>query len=77
MKHSEACPQKDFVYEIGSGEDIPKCTCEDNKHLHLLINYQKWRRGCEETPMPNPKEIGDALDYAIEFLETHLTNSSV
>ena len=34
------------------------------KHLH---NYQKWRRGAD-LPMPNPKELGIAIDGAIREL---------
>lgn len=34
------------------------------KYLH---NYQKWRRGAD-LPMPNPKELGIAIDGAIREL---------
>lgn len=36
------------------------------KYLH---NYQKWRRGAD-LPMPNPKELGIAIDGAIRELRT-------
>lgn len=34
------------------------------KYLH---NYQKWRRGAD-IPMPDPREIGRAIDGAIREL---------
>lgn len=34
------------------------------KYLHT---YQKWRRGAD-LPMPNPKELGIAIDGAIREL---------
>lgn len=34
------------------------------KYLH---NYQMWRRGAD-LPMPNPKELGIAIDGAIREL---------
>ena len=30
--------------------------------IKILINANKWRRGAE---MPNPKQIGEAIDFAI------------
>ena len=38
-------------------------------HLALLIAYQKWRRGDESIAQPHPKDIGNALDWAIRELE--------
>lgn len=35
--------------------------------LKILIEYNKWRRGAE-TPMLDPKIIGQAIDVAIECL---------
>jgi len=38
-------------------------------HLSTLIHFQKWRRGeDDEIEQPHPKEIGDALDWAIKVL---------
>lgn len=33
-----------------------------------LENYNKWRRGDEEIEMPEPKELGIAIDCAISYL---------
>ncbi len=41
-------------------------------HLTTLKQFQAWRRGTSEQqkiPMPDPKEIGKALDWAIRELE--------
>lgn len=37
--------------------------------IDFLINFNKWRRGSETIEMPNPKEIGIAIDLAIKFLK--------
>lgn len=34
----------------------------------FLITYNKWRRGCEDTEMPDPRDSGLAIDYAIKYL---------
>lgn len=39
-----------------------------NKHIELLKKYNAWRRG-SEIAQPHPKDIGEALDYAIGELE--------
>lgn len=36
--------------------------------MNFLRNYNHWRRGAE-IPMPNPKELGVALDVAISIIE--------
>lgn len=36
--------------------------------LKILHIFQKWRRGSNTIPMPNPKEIGIAIDVAIREL---------
>ena len=36
--------------------------------LKILHIFQKWRRGSNTVPMPNPKEIGIAIDVAIREL---------
>ena len=41
-------------------------------HLTTLKQFQAWRRGTDDhqkIPMPDPKEIGKALDFAIRELE--------
>ena len=41
-------------------------------HLSVLKQFQAWRRDTSfpmSTPMPDPKEIGEALDFAIRDLE--------
>ena len=46
---------------------------EKEKALEILVIYNKWRRGAP-LDMPNPTEIGNALDVAIESLERDLNN---
>ena len=36
--------------------------------LKVLHSYQKWRRGCNNKPIPTTKEIGIAIDIAIREL---------
>lgn len=36
--------------------------------LELLKRYQGWRRG-DDSEMPHPAIIGDAIDYAIVIIE--------
>lgn len=36
--------------------------------LKILHIFQKWRRGSNTIPMPDPKEIGIAIDVAIREL---------
>lgn len=31
--HEEYCPLYHFYYEVGSGQDIPRCTCEHTKEI--------------------------------------------
>ncbi len=41
-------------------------------HLTTLKQFQAWRRDIsdkQKIPMPDPKEIGKALDWAIKELE--------
>ena len=44
--------------------------------LNILHIYQKWRRGSKTIPMPNPKEIGIAIDVAIRELRKIERNES-
>ena len=40
-------------------------------YLSILKQFQAWRRGTsdkQKIPMPDPKEIGKALDWAIREL---------
>ena len=40
-----------------------------NESIALFLeNYNKWRRGDESIEMPNPKEIGLAIDCAVAYL---------
>ena len=39
-----------------------------NEVVETLTKFNKWRRG-EDYPMPNPKEIGRAIDQAIKEME--------
>lgn len=36
--------------------------------VKLLQRYNRWRRGAD-IPMPQPKEIGKAIDTAIEYIK--------
>ena len=36
----------------------------------VLIEHNTWRRGCEETPQTDQRMLGEALEVAIEALET-------
>lgn len=43
--------------------------------LVILIDHQRWRRGAD-IPMLEPKEIGEAIDVAIEVLKEKTNNES-
>lgn len=43
---------------------------ELKKACELLRYIQEWRRG-GDGEMPNPKELGIALDLVIDFVEKH------
>lgn len=47
------------------------------KHLQLLKDYNAWRRANYDLPQPHPKEIGEAIDYAISVLEGANSKSTV
>ena len=45
-------------------------------HLTALKQFQAWRRDIsdkQKIPMPDPKEIGKALDWAIKTLKVRQT----
>jgi hypothetical protein len=42
--------------------------------IKILKNHNKWRRGCEITPMANPTELGIAIDIIIKYLENATKN---
>ena len=35
----------------------------------ILRQFNEWRRGDEGIPQPDPREIGDAIDAAVEMIE--------
>ena len=40
-------------------------------HISTLIHFQKWRRGEDDAiEQPDPKVIGEALDWAIKVLSS-------
>lgn len=44
----------------------------DREYVIRRLEYlQKWRRGAD-IPMPNPKEMGMVIDYAIEMLKNNI-----
>ena len=45
---------------------------ELRKACELLRNYNEWRRG-GDGEMPNPKEIGKALNLVLEYVENQIT----
>ncbi len=44
-----------------------------NEAIEILKAYNKWRRG-GEGEMPPPKQIGEAIDKAIEVMELNVVN---
>lgn len=36
--------------------------------VDFLANYNKWRRGDDTIPMPDPNELGEVIDQAITLL---------
>ena len=36
--------------------------------IKILEEYNRWRRG-EDIPQPNPKLVGEAIDFAINQLK--------
>ena len=35
----------------------------------ILRQFNAWRRGDEDIPQPDPREIGEAIDAAVEMIE--------
>jgi hypothetical protein len=35
----------------------------------ILRQFNEWRRGDEDIPQPDPREIGEAIDAAVEMIE--------
>ena len=64
------------------------CKCEDEcnedhfvnreemrHHLAVLMLYQRWRRSDQPTGfyrMPNPKYVGKAIDFCINYIKTFM-----
>jgi hypothetical protein len=38
-------------------------------HLQTLRDFNAWRRGDEAIEQPDPKTIGEAIDWAISYIE--------
>ncbi len=36
---------------------------------NILRQFNEWRRGDEDIPQPDPREIGEAIDAAVEIVE--------
>ena len=36
----------------------------------ILRQFNEWRRGDEDIPQPDPREIGKAIDAAVEMIES-------
>ena len=42
----------------------------DYKNSHdVLLNHQKWRKGCDFTPPTNSKQLSEAIDDALYALK--------
>ena len=39
------------------------------KTATILRQFNKWRRGDETVEQPDPREIGEAIDAAVEMIE--------
>lgn len=37
--------------------------------IEYLRKYNAWRRGSDEYPQPDPKELGEKIDFACDELE--------
>ena len=37
--------------------------------IKTLEEFNKWRRANEDIDMPDPKDIGKAIDFAIKYLK--------
>lgn len=37
-------------------------------HLQVLIQFQQWRTDSADVPMPHPRDITEALEWAIREL---------
>ena len=35
----------------------------------ILRQFNEWRKGDEDIPQPDPREIGEAIDAAVEMIE--------
>jgi hypothetical protein len=45
------------------------------RYLHVLTEHNKWRRDDNvpnSLPMQDPKEIGLAIDFAVEYIKTFM-----
>lgn len=54
-------------------------TPKPGDHLTTLKQFQAWRRDTSDrqnNPMPDPKEIGKALDWAIKTLKAQQAQES-
>ena len=45
-------------------------------HLQVLIQFQQWRTDSEDVAMPDPRDITDALDWAIKELSERRINGT-
>jgi len=60
-------------------EKVKACGCDEmdiKTALDILQKYNAWRRQNDDKPrleMPNPTDIGRALDFAIENLKNQIT----
>ena len=52
----------------------PKITKATKEAIEILQQYNNWRRAkldnnLNPVPMPNPREVGEAIDYVIYILK--------
>ncbi len=59
-RHTKNCAWRDFTYEVGSGEDIPDCTC---KRSNRNNNTQTDLRMADVTQIPKTWRLFISRDY--------------
>ena len=42
------------------------------RYLHVLTEHNKWRRGDNSLRMQDPKELGKAIDFAVDYIKTFI-----
>lgn len=74
MQGLEYCFLVDCLGQYGGNSVIFKLVDNTNdnskqKVIDILEEFNKWRRANEDMDMPDPKDIGKAIDFAIKYLK--------